>query len=287
MKILFLNQSFYPDVVSSAQHLADVALALVQRGHQVTVLCARRACDDPATLFKPQECWHGVRVIRVCSTGFGKDSKWGRILDLLGLLALASLRAFTLPRVDLVVALTSPPLIGLAGSCLARLHGARFVHWTLDLNPDEAIAAGWLRVGSLTALLLERAARRTLRSADCVIVLDRFMRERVLAKGVRPEALSIIPPWSHQPIVGFDPVGRRRFRRQHGLEGKFVIMYSGNHSPCHPLETVLLAAEALAGTPGVVFCFVGGGTEFRRIQRSVQSTQDRGGIASNILCLPY
>jgi hypothetical protein len=45
MKILILNQAFYPDVVSTAQHATDLALALTDAGHEVTVICGRRAYD--------------------------------------------------------------------------------------------------------------------------------------------------------------------------------------------------------------------------------------------------
>jgi hypothetical protein len=43
-------------------------------------------------------------------------------------------------------------------------------------------------------------------------------------------------------VVGYSSSGREAFRKTHGLEGKFVVMYSGNHSPCHPLDTLLDAA---------------------------------------------
>jgi colanic acid biosynthesis glycosyl transferase WcaI len=59
-------------------------------------------------------------------------------------------------------------------------------------------------------------------------------------------------------------------------------MYSGNHSPCHPLETLFQAAERLAGREDIVFCFIGGGSEFRRVR---DSARDRG--MPNVLCLPY
>ena len=52
---------------------------------------------------------------------------------------------------------------------------------------------------------------------------------------------AVMPPWSHSESIAFDAAGRDEFRRQHGLEGKFVVMYSGNHSPCHPLDTLLEA----------------------------------------------
>jgi len=113
-----------------------------------------------------------------------------------------------------------------------------------------------------------------------VIALDRFMRDRIVAKGIAPEKIAVLPPWSHDSEVHYDPEGREQFRKTHGLDDKFVVMYSGNHSPCHPLDTLLEAARKLAHDPAVVFCFVGGGSEFRKIQE-IQPP------LPNILCLPY
>jgi glycosyltransferase involved in cell wall biosynthesis len=149
----------------------------------------------------------------------------------------------------------------------AKLRGARFAFWVMDLNPDEAIAAGWLREGSLTAKLLAKLSRFSLNSADRIIVLDRFMLERVLSTGVERNKLEVIPPWSHDAVVACDEAGRSAFRQRHGLEGKFVVMYAGNHSPCHPLDTLLETAQRLRGRSDIAFCFVGGGSEFSRVRK--------------------
>ena len=47
MKILLLNQCFYPDVVSTAQHASDLVAALTARGHEVTAVASTRAYDNP------------------------------------------------------------------------------------------------------------------------------------------------------------------------------------------------------------------------------------------------
>ena len=87
----------------------------------------------------------------------------------------------------------------------------------------------------------------------------------------------------------FDVKGRERFRRQHGLEGKFVVMYSGNHSLCHPLDTVLDAARMLAGNREVVFCFIGGGAQFHNIERMAGRHKSKSVCDpdARIRCLPY
>jgi glycosyltransferase involved in cell wall biosynthesis len=151
----------------------------------------------------------------------------------------------------------------------------------MDMNPDEALAAGWLRPG-LVAGLLERISRFTVQSADAVVVLDRFMRERVLAKGVAPERVHVIAPWSMDRYAFFDQEGRARFRREHGLTGRFVVMYSGNHSPVHPLDTLIEAAERLRADHRFIFLFVGGGSEFSRLQAIAVAA----GL-TNVKFLPY
>jgi colanic acid biosynthesis glycosyl transferase WcaI len=87
-------------------------------------------------------------------------------------------------------------------------------------------------------------------------------KDRIHAKGIPAERILVVPPWSHDDRVRFDPGAREWFRAIHKLSHKFVVMYSGNHSPCHPLETFLHPAERLAENEDVAFCFVGGGSEF-------------------------
>ncbi|HEX8087265.1 MAG TPA: glycosyltransferase family 4 protein, partial [Blastocatellia bacterium] len=157
-----------------------------------------------------------------------------------------------------------------------------FFFWIMDLNPDEAIAAGWLRKDSLAARVLSRLLVYSLNVAEKIFVLDRFMKDCVIAKGIPEQKLVVIPPWSHDTAVRYDHEGRLLFRADHGLAGKFVVMYSGNHGPCHPLDTVLAAARELSARAGVVFCFVGGGSEFNKARAFAETH----GL-SNIVCLPY
>ncbi len=284
MRFLLLNQTFHPDVMATGQYLTEVALALIERGHEVTVVTSRRAYDNPGVRFCSEETWRGIRIYRVNSTGFGKGARWRRAADFASFSLACALRLVFLRRQDVVLALTSPPLISFLGAWLARVRGSRFLYWVMDFNPDEAIAAGWLRAGSLAAAILEGMSRFSLRQAAKVIALDRFMRERILAKGIEPEKVAVIPPWSQNSEVRFDPDGRQRFRKQHGMDGRFVVMYSGNHSPCHSLDTLIGAARKLADDREVMFCFVGGGSEFRKLQAIAAEERDR---TASILCLPY
>ena len=190
----------------------DLARGLTQAGHKVTVVCSSRGYDDPRIRFPKRETWNDVNIIRIRSTGFGKASKWRRATDFGTFMAICALRLWLLPRFDVVVAMTSPPLISFLSSLAVPSKASNLVFWSMDLNPDEAIAAGWLSRKSLAARVLSRMLLYSLKRAAVVVALDRFMKDRIQAKGISAEKILVVPPWSHDDRVRFDPAGREEFR---------------------------------------------------------------------------
>ncbi|MBX7209103.1 MAG: glycosyltransferase family 4 protein [Verrucomicrobiaceae bacterium] len=282
LRILLLNQAFHPDHVATALVLSDFARALVKRGHDVTAVSSSRGYDAAAQRYAAEEEWHGVKIRRIWTPGLGKSRKWRRLADFAAFWISAIWILMKLPRFDVTVCLTSPPLISTLGTFMAVMKGGRVVPWIMDLNPDEAVAAGWLREGGLPERLMTTLQNWSFSMAARIIVLDRFMAERLRKKGVAEDVIHVDPPWSHDQIVSYDVEARNRFRTEHGLTGKFVVMYSGNHSPCHPLDTVLAAAEALAGDSDIHFLFVGGGSEFAKVRAFAETRR-----LANVTALPY
>ena len=268
--------------MATAQQLTDLAVGLVEKGHDVTVVTSDRGYDNTSQRFPQRETWKGIRIIRISSLALGKQSRWRRAVTFASFMANCSLRLLRLRRFDAVVALTSPPLISFLGSAFTRLKGGKFYFWVMDLNPDEAVAAGWLREGSSSAKVLQKLLRSSLLHAKKVIALDQFMKDRIVAKGTPAENVVVMAPWAHDDNARFDAHGREAFRRQHQLGQRFVVMYAGNHSPCHPLDTLMEAARRLSDHKDIVFAFVGGGSE----QQRVLGFAEAHGLG-NIRCIPY
>jgi glycosyltransferase involved in cell wall biosynthesis len=282
LKILFINQTFYPDVVATAQQLTCMAVDLAAQGHEVTVLAARRGYAFPHPLYKKEEIYRGVRVARVCGIALGRKFKMSRLLDALVVNAAFWWKLFWMGRFDRVVALTSPPLVAWSALGFAKRKKSEFVYWIMDLNPDQAIAAGWLKKNSLAAGLLTKCLKSILRHSDKIVALDRFMKERILSYGADVKKIEIVPPSVDcEDIEPVDHV-QNPFRKAHGLEGKFVVMYSGNHGLAHPLDTVLEAARALKEEASIVFVFVGGGERVKEVSDFKKKYQ-----LQNIFQLPY
>ena len=282
MKVLLLNQCFWPDVVATAQQLTDLGVALHERGHQVTVIAGDRGYDNSALRFPRRERWNGITIRRISAISAGKQTRWQRALNFGSFIGACAWRLALMPRQDVVVALTSPPLISWLASIFTRLKGGRLIFWVMDLNPDEAIAAGWLKRDSLTSKTLAKLLHSSMNRSDRIVALDRFAKQRIVEKGIGEDKIEIISPWSHDNAVQFDQEGRKSFRAANGLSGKYVVMYAGNHSPCHPLDTLLAAALRMKERDDVMFCFVGGGSEQSRVRAFAETNELR-----NILCLPY
>jgi hypothetical protein len=212
--------------MATAQHLTDLAVGLSRDGHEVTVITSDRGYDNPATRFPRREVWNGVQIVRISSLAMGKKSRWRRAVNFGSFLLHCTLRLLLTRRFDVVVALTSPPLISFLGAAFVRLKGGRFFFWVMDLNPDEAIAAGWLKENSIPARILSAFLRYSLRHAERIIALDHFMKERIVAKGIAENSVVVVPPWAHDDTVRFDREGREAFRQQHKLTENFVVMYA-------------------------------------------------------------
>jgi colanic acid biosynthesis glycosyl transferase WcaI len=104
----------------------------------------------------------------------------------------------------------------------------------------------------------------------------------VLAKRDVTEKITILPPWPHEDHLDMIAHADNPFRAKHDLAGKFVIMYSGNHSIASPLTTILQAALILKDEPRLVFMFIGGGLGKKEVEEVIR--EHRSG---NIVSLPY
>lgn len=280
--LLVITQVYIPDPAAVGQHIADVAEEMVRRGWRVVVYTSRRGYDDPATIFPARELLQGVEVRRLPLSSFGKQSIPVRLIGQLLFMAQAVMRSLFMSRVDSVLVSTSPPFAGIGGAVVSFLRRSPLTWWVMDINPDQMIESGRLAATSLIARCFDAMNRVTLRCASRVVVLDRFMRDRILAKRDVREKIAVIGPWAHENRLEPLPHDANPFRQQHGLSGKVVVMYSGNHGFSTPISTLLEAAKRLTAVPALKFVFIGGGVLKKDVDQFVS-----GERPPNIVSLPY
>jgi glycosyltransferase involved in cell wall biosynthesis len=246
---------------------------------EVTALAARGAYLGGEKLAR-SEVYRGVRIVRVACTSLGKGSIARRLLDYGSFYVSAAARALTLSRFDCVVAMSTPPLVAALGAGLSVVRRTRFVYWLQDVYPELAVHFGVMRPRSFAARTFDALSRSTLRQARAVVVLGEAMAERVRAKGVAPERVHVIPNWADGDGIRPIPSEANAFRREHGLEGKRVVLYSGNMGRAHDLHTVLGAARQLRDRSDLVFLFIGDGARRGEVEAAARELP-------SIRLLPY
>ena len=263
MHILLLNEYFPPDTSATAKSAAQVVEALSVK-HQVTVLAGRPSYDPeerhPRYLWR-REVRGNLAIERVGSTAYPRFEMRRRVTNYLTYLSLAIPRALSIPS-DIVLAMTDPPIEGIAGALVARLSGRPFAYNIRDMYPDMAVAGSIVRPGSFTARW-EAMHRWALHHASRVIVLGEDMRDRIIAKGVDPARVAI----SRDGIVVPEtlPSPENSVAREIRGDFRFALVHAGNLGFYGAWET-LISAVRLLEKEGVGLVFIGEGAMKSQVQ---------------------
>jgi glycosyltransferase involved in cell wall biosynthesis len=289
VRVCFFNRSYWPDLGATGQLLTELAEDLVRDyGCEISVVAGPPLLTQPAAArlgrrWMPvrREAQQGVQVYRAAGTTFPPRRLVGRASNYLSYFVMACLAGLAVPRPEVVVALTDPPIIGLAALLTARRHGAKLVFWCQDIFPEVA----WLLDGfrhQTVHRLLDRINRRLVRQADRVVALGDTMRQRlIVGKGADPRKVTVIHNWADcRAIV---PGAKwNAFSLAHGLAGAFVVMHSGNMGLSQNLDTLVDAASLLRSYDDLQVVLVGDGTKRPALEAKVRSQ----GL-SNVHFLPY
>ena len=287
MHIVFFNRSFHPDNAATGQLLTELAEDLVRtHGCRVTVVAgvpldrARGGGVRGWGLFS-RDTYRDVQIMRARGTRFDKRRFAGRAANYVTYFLSACWAGLRVPRADVVVALTDPPIIGLAAWLAAKRSGAPLVMSYRDLFPEVTVLLKDFHSDAINNAL--QAVNRFLcRSATTVIALGDTMRRRLIDnKGAAPEKTLIIPDWADTTAIVPGPRDNA-FSAAHGLSDKFVVMHSGNLGLSQGLEMLVEAAALLRPAPDVRVVFQGDGVKKADLEARVTQL----GL-TNVLFLPY
>ena len=244
-----MNQFFWPDSAATSQLLTDLAAGLAERGHEVHVICADGSYAVASNARGP-----AVQIHRVKALPFTRGTL-GRILSYLSFYLGAAWGGLTLARPDVVITLTTPPLLSLLGTMIKLARGARHFIWEMDVYPDVAVSLGYLKAGSLLERGIGLLADFSRRRADGIFALGECMKQRLVARGIAADRIFVTENWADSAAI--QPIERPGSEDK--PDNKLVILYSGNLGLAHDIETIAQAMLALRQSDRFSFIFTGGG----------------------------
>lgn len=284
-KLIFINRYFYPDHSATSQMLSDLAFGLAKHDHQqaIHIVTSRQRYDDAAAQLPANESILNVHIHRVATTRFGRQNLLGRAIDYLSFYAASFITLIKLTQAgDTLIAKTDPPLISVIAALVAKLKRAHLVNWLQDLFPEVAAELGVKLARGLPYKLLKALRNQTLRQAKMNIAIGELMAERLKTEGIPADKITVIHNWADEEQLHPIAHDQNPLRTEWGLQGKFVVGYSGNLGRSHDFATILEAAAALKDKTDIVFLLIGGGAQLPNVQKECA---DKG--LTNVMFKPY
>jgi colanic acid biosynthesis glycosyl transferase WcaI len=253
-RLLVFNQYYWPGVEATAHLLSELCAALAS-DFEITVVTGRLQGQPDRVNHEEHE---GVEVVRVPSTAFDRSSLPLRALNYATYL-LGSLRTgLTAAPPDVVLCMTDPPVIADVALVVARRFGAPLVVVSQDVFPEIAIELHRLE-NKLVIEVLRGLIRLYLQRADRVVAIGETMRRRLEDKGADPERLRVIPNWVDSTALTPQPHDNA-WSREHELDGRFVVMHSGNVGFAQNLDALVRATTFLRDLDRLTVAVVGEGS---------------------------
>lgn len=259
MKILLVSQHFYPDNF----RVNDIAKALVENGHQVTVLTS---LPDYATGKVPADCkglknrkvkWNGVDVIRTFSVS-RRSGIIFRALNYFSFLLSSTIKARSLKeKFDMVMCYqTSPVLMANGARAYAKKHKVPFFLYCLDLWP-ESLKAWHVGEGNPLFKLMNAYSKSIYNSADLVGVTSKpFIKYLNTVNDVPVDKLVYLPQHAEALNLSEKPEN-----------DKTVFAFGGNIGSVQNIECIIRAVAKIRDLDGYSVEIYGDGSELQNCKK--------------------
>jgi colanic acid biosynthesis glycosyl transferase WcaI len=259
-RLLVFNQYYWPGFEATAHLLSELCEALASDFDVAVVTGITHAAPGDA----PGRTVHnGVDVIRVRSSTYDRSHLFPRAMNYVTYLSQSLRVGARAKRPAVVLCMTDPPLIANVALLVARRFRAPLVVVSQDVFPEIAVKLKRLQ-NPFVIGVLDRLIAYYLRRADRIVAIGETMRRRLEHKGAAAERIEVIPNWVDTARIA--PVDRRNeWSAEHGLDGKFVVMHSGNVGYAQNLDALIRASTFLRDLDDLVVAIIGAGARYAEL----------------------
>ena len=282
-ELSIITEFFPPDYAATGQLIEELVKQLEKQGVKIRVFTGQPGYAFTNDKAPALEQLGNINIQRSRSTQVWSGRIRGKAIN--GILF--TLRSFlhiikNVQGNDVVLLTSAPPFLSIAGYLGHLLLGFSYVCLMYDIYPDIAIALGVVNKNHWLAKFWWTINRKIWQKSKGIIVLSPTMKERVVE--ICPQIadkVSVIQSWGDPDFIL--PIAKKDnwFAKEHNLDSKFTVLYSGNMGRCHDMDTILATAQQLKNEP-IQFVFIGGGPK----RESFMENVNRLGL-KNFLFLPY
>ena len=283
MRILIICISYIPEVRSVSHLYEELAVGLVRRGHEVTVL-TRYPTDytpdaqSPANFPPSREICSGVKVIRVKGFFSHKSAIILRGVEQVLFAAKLLIRAFRVKKPDIVFVYSPPLTLAFIAAVLCVVRSSVFALNLHDFYPRTPIELGYLKNRFLIKLA-QWVESYVYESARAIIVPNVRSHSILIRECGIPESKThLIHNWVNTREIRPESKDNK-LRRMLGAESNFLVSYAGLMGYAQDLSTIIACARMMKNDQNILFVLAGDGSMAER-------ARDEAKDLSNIRFLP-
>lgn len=287
--LLIYAHYYYPDVASTGQILTELAEGLSDTFY-ITVICTVPSYTGKISQYYRKHKYYfeninGVDVLRIRVPEFRKNFALSRIVNIISYFCSAIAATVRVKKQDYIFTISQPPVLGgLLGVVGKYMKHAKLIYNIQDFNPEQVKAVSFTH-NKLVINTMMKLDKYSCLKADKVIVVGRDMIMTLRNRFPNMVPYAYINNWvNEKEIYPLEKTHSKvvEFKKRYGLEGKFVIMYSGNIGLYYDLPNILKCISKFQEETDVVFAFVGEGS----VLEELKSYRDKSRM-TNVVFIPY
>ena len=278
-----ITQFYPPDYAATGQLIQELATQLGEKNIRVNVFTGQPGYAFSEATAPAKETANKVTVKRSRASQMWSGRITGKAVNGI-IFCLRTILHVVRHRHknDVLLITTAPPFLSIVGYITNLLFGTSYVCLVYDLYPDVATEFGLIASTHPIARIWDWINKLVWRRAKSIIVLSDTMRDRITAKHPKLESkIEIVHNWANANWI--KPLSKEQnwFAKQHGIDRKFTVLYSGNLGRCHDADTIVEAIQLLKDDP-IQFVFIGAGAKHSICRQTVE----QHGL-DNCTFLPY
>lgn len=284
LRIKIITQFYPPDFAATGQLIQELSEQLSSQGIKVDVFTGQPGYAFTHDRAPAEETINNLNIKRSRLTQLWSQRIRGKAFNGVIFCLRAGLHLCRHRDKNTVLLLTTaPPFLSIIGYLANLCFGLPYVCLIYDLYPDAVTELKVLSPQHFITKIWDRLNALIWEKAQNIIVLSSTMKERIVNKHPQVgDKISVIHNWADSNWI--QPISKQEnwFVRQHKLEKKFTVLYSGNLGRCHDVETIVSAIELLKDD-SIQFVFIGAGA---KQANCIEQINDLG-LQKNCLFLPY
>lgn len=290
MNLLIFESYFYPEETPFTHLGKDLIKELVNRGHEITVICpvpSRGISKQKAKEYRKikREKLYGdhVKIIR-----FWAPKERRRFILRTIRFVWCNLRGYCIGKkikdIEYICSGSTPPTQGYFAGKLGLRFNVPVMYLLQDIFPDSMVNSGMVKKNSFLWKLGRTVENNSYKNISDIIVISEDFRNNLLQKGIDQQKIHIIPNWGDTD--GIKPIARKEniIIKKYSLNPEmFYITYCGTIGYSQNMELLVKTAKTIEKIhKDIRFIIIGNGVG----KQDLENTIERENI-NNIVMLPF